>query len=144
MRSRRSTTASIISSNFDHAPDRASLRFQMVTFGMAGRTRPHLYRLMFTTPAGDPTAAVRAAGRTWDLFLDIVGRIVGPQRARHYDAGQGAPIRSNWTRQSTWSESLALFWPYRNATVAAPWAQALACSRRASPAPSHLIRNVYR
>jgi hypothetical protein len=41
---------------------------------------------MFTTPAGDPTAAVRAAGRTWDLYLDIVGRIVGPQRARHYGA----------------------------------------------------------
>ena|ERR1700756_4312871 len=54
----------------------------------ASRTRiaASLYRLMFTTPAGDPTAAVEAAGRTWDLFLDIVGRIVGPQRARHYGA----------------------------------------------------------
>jgi hypothetical protein len=41
---------------------------------------------MFTTPAGDPTAAVRAAERTQDLFLDIVRRIVGPQRARHYGA----------------------------------------------------------
>jgi hypothetical protein len=51
-----------------------------------GRARPHLYRLMFTTPAGDPTAAVRAAERTQDLFLDLVGRIVGRQRARHYGA----------------------------------------------------------
>ena len=41
---------------------------------------------MSTTPAGDPTAAVEAAGRTWDLFLDIVGRNVGPQRAQHYGA----------------------------------------------------------
>jgi hypothetical protein len=41
---------------------------------------------MFTTPAGDPTLAVQAAGRTWDLFLDIVGRNVGPQRAQHYGA----------------------------------------------------------
>ena len=41
---------------------------------------------MFTTPAGDPTAAVRAAERTQDLFLDIVGRITGPRRARRYGA----------------------------------------------------------
>ena len=30
--------------------------------------------------------AVRAAERTWDLFLEIVGRIVGPQQAQHYGA----------------------------------------------------------
>ena len=41
---------------------------------------------MFTTPAGDPTAAVAAAGRTWDLFRDIVSRNVGPQGAQHYGA----------------------------------------------------------
>jgi hypothetical protein len=41
---------------------------------------------MFTTPAGDPTAAVGAAERTQDLFLDIVGRITGPRRARRYGA----------------------------------------------------------
>ena len=67
-------------------PPEQSLRSALVSLLTIGRTRPHLYRLMFTTPAGDPTAAVRAAGRTWDLFLDIVGRIVGPQRARHYGA----------------------------------------------------------
>jgi hypothetical protein len=65
-----------------------SLRSALVSPVTIGRTRPHLYRLMSTTPAGDPTAAVRAAGRTWDLFLDIVCRIVGPQRARHYGALQ--------------------------------------------------------
>jgi hypothetical protein len=41
---------------------------------------------MFTTPAGDPTAAVAAAGRTQDLFLHLVGRLVGRRRARHYGA----------------------------------------------------------
>jgi hypothetical protein len=58
----------------------------LVSLLTIGRTRPYLYRLMFTTPAGDPTAAVQAAGRTWDLFLDIVARNVGPQRAQHYGA----------------------------------------------------------
>jgi AcrR family transcriptional regulator len=63
-----------------------SLRSALVSLITIGRTRPHLYRLMFTDPAGDPIAAVQAAGRTWDLFLDIVGRIVGPQQAQHYGA----------------------------------------------------------
>ncbi|MCV7101740.1 hypothetical protein H7I01_15355 [Mycobacterium palustre] len=36
--------------------------------------------MMFTPPAGDPTAAMRAAERTQDLFLGIVGRIVGSRR----------------------------------------------------------------
>jgi hypothetical protein len=53
----------------------------LVSLLTIGRTRPHLYRLMFTNPAGDATAAVAAAGRTWDLFLDIVGRLVGPQQS---------------------------------------------------------------
>jgi AcrR family transcriptional regulator len=63
-----------------------SLRAALLSLLAIGRARPHLYRLMFTTPAGDPTAAVRAAERTQDLFLDLVGRIVGPRRARHYGA----------------------------------------------------------
>ena len=67
-------------------PPEQSLHSALVSLITIGRTRPHLYRLMFTTPAGDPTAAVQAAERTWDLFLDIVGRNVGPQRARHYGA----------------------------------------------------------
>jgi AcrR family transcriptional regulator len=62
------------------------LRAALLSLVTIGRTRPQLYRLMFTTPTGDPTAAVRAAERAQDLFLGIVGRIVGPQRARHYGA----------------------------------------------------------
>src|ERR1700744_861771 len=69
-------------------PPEQSLRAALLSLVATGRARPHLYRLMFTTPAGDPTAAVRAAERTQDLFLDLVGRIVGRQRARHY----GAPL----------------------------------------------------
>jgi AcrR family transcriptional regulator len=71
--------------NGDDPPEQ-SLRAALLSLVAIGRARPHLYRLMFTTPAGDPTAAVRAAERTQDLFLDLVGRIVGPQRARHYGA----------------------------------------------------------
>jgi AcrR family transcriptional regulator len=67
------------------APDQC-LRAALLSLLTIGRTRPHLYRLMFTNPTGDPAAAVRAAGRTWDLYLNIVGRNVGPQRARHYGA----------------------------------------------------------
>lgn len=67
-------------------PPEQSLRAAMLSLVGIGRARPHLYRLMFTTPAGDPTAAVRAAERTQDLFLDLVARIVGRQLARHYGA----------------------------------------------------------
>jgi AcrR family transcriptional regulator len=67
-------------------PPEQSLRAALLSLVAIGRARPHLYRLMFITPAGDPTAAVRAAERTQDLFLDLVGRIVGRQRARHYGA----------------------------------------------------------
>src|ERR1700736_5060729 len=67
-------------------PPQESLRSALLALITIGRTRPHLYRLMFTTPAGDPIAAVRAAERTQDLFLDIVGRITGPRRARRYGA----------------------------------------------------------
>lgn len=63
-----------------------SLRSALLSLVTLGRTRPHLYRLMFTTPAGDPAAAVQAAERAQDLFLDIVGRITGPRRARRYGA----------------------------------------------------------
>jgi AcrR family transcriptional regulator len=62
------------------------LRAALLSLLEIGRTRPHLYRIMFTTPAGDPTAAVEAAGRTQDLFLHLVGRLVGRRRARHYGA----------------------------------------------------------
>src|SRR3984957_6975831 len=62
------------------------LRAALLSLLDIGRTRPHLYRIMFTTPAGDPTAAVEAAGRTQDLFLHLVGRLVGRQRGGHHRA----------------------------------------------------------
>jgi AcrR family transcriptional regulator len=51
-----------------------------------GRRQPHLYQLMFLTPAGDPAAVVRAAGRTQDEFLAIVAALVGEKPARLYGA----------------------------------------------------------
>jgi AcrR family transcriptional regulator len=69
--------------NSDDPPERL-LRAALLSLVTIGRTRPHLYRLMFTSPTGDPTAAILAADRTWDLFLDIVGRVVGPEQARRY------------------------------------------------------------
>jgi AcrR family transcriptional regulator len=69
----------------DDSPEE-SLRSGLLSLIAIGRTRPHLYRLMFTPPAGDPTEAARAAERAQDLFLDIVGRITGPRQARRYGA----------------------------------------------------------
>jgi AcrR family transcriptional regulator len=69
----------------DESPEE-SLRSALLSLVNIGRARPHLYRLMFTTPTGDPTAAIRAAERAQDLFLDIVGRITGPRHARRYGA----------------------------------------------------------
>ena len=71
--------------NSDEPPDR-TLRAALLSLVSIGRTRPHLYRLMFTTPSGDPAASVQAADRTWELFIDIVGRVVGPEQARRYGA----------------------------------------------------------
>jgi AcrR family transcriptional regulator len=67
-------------------PPKDSLRSALLSLITVGRTRPHLYRLMFTTPAGDPTEAVRVAERTQDLFLDMVGRVTGPRQAGRYGA----------------------------------------------------------
>ncbi|GAA1901025.1 TetR/AcrR family transcriptional regulator [Streptantibioticus ferralitis] len=54
-----------------------------------GRRQPHLYRLMFASPAGDPTAiraAVQAADRAQDEFLAVVGDLVGAQHTRQFAA----------------------------------------------------------
>lgn len=61
-----------------------SLRQALVALVGIGRARPHLYRLMFTTPVGDPAAAVRAAQYAQDLFLNIVSGVVGAAHARQY------------------------------------------------------------
>ena len=69
----------------DDSPEE-SLRSALLALVTVGRARPHLYRLMFTTPSGDTTAAVRVAERTQEKFLEMVGRITGPRRARRYGA----------------------------------------------------------
>ncbi|OBI37714.1 TetR/AcrR family transcriptional regulator [Mycobacterium colombiense] len=69
----------------DDSPEN-SLRSGLLSLIELGRTRPHLYRLMFTPPAGDPTDAMRVAERAQDLFLDIVSGITGPGQARRYGA----------------------------------------------------------
>jgi len=67
-------------------PPEESLRSGLLSLIAIGRTRPHLYRLMFTTPAGNPTEAIRVAERAQNLFLEIVGRITGPGQAPRYGA----------------------------------------------------------
>lgn len=71
--------------NSDDVPEE-SLRSGLLSLITLGRTRPHLYRLMFTPPAGDPTEAMQVAERAQELFLDIVGRITGAGQARRYAA----------------------------------------------------------
>jgi len=72
-----------LASDPDTAPV-SSLRRALMLLIAVGRSRPHLYRLMFTAPTGDPTAAVRAAGRAQDLFLRLVARVVGDDDAWRY------------------------------------------------------------
>ncbi len=72
-----------LASSTDAAPKR-SLRTALLSLVTIGRSRPHLYRLMFTKPVDDPTAAARAAERVQDLFLEIAAGCVGPQHARQY------------------------------------------------------------
>jgi len=72
-----------LASDPDTAPV-SSLRRALMLLMAVGRSRPHLYRLMFTAPTGDPTAAVRAAGRAQDLFLRLVARVVGDDEASRY------------------------------------------------------------
>jgi AcrR family transcriptional regulator len=62
------------------------LRSGLLALIAIGRNRPHLYRLMFSTPTGDIAAAAEVAARTQKLFLDIVARITGARRAHRYGA----------------------------------------------------------
>ena len=63
-----------------------TLRAALVHVIAVSRQQPYLYQLMFTAPAGDPTAVVRAAQRTCDEFLAIVAAVVGPQDAQRCSA----------------------------------------------------------
>lgn len=64
----------------------AQLRDALMTLVEVGRQHPQLYRMLFSTPTGDPDAAVRAATRAQDEFLAIVAPVVGPTDARRYGA----------------------------------------------------------
>ncbi|MEU4575253.1 TetR/AcrR family transcriptional regulator [Nonomuraea sp. ATR24] len=70
-------------------PPADRLRHALSALMTIGRRRPHLYRLMFTTPAGDPAAiqaATRAADRAMDEFLAVVGDLIGAGQARQFAA----------------------------------------------------------
>jgi AcrR family transcriptional regulator len=62
------------------------LRRALLVLISVSREQPHLYQLMFTAPAGDPTALVRAAQRGCDEFLAIAAAVVGEQSAQRYAA----------------------------------------------------------
>ncbi|GAC70098.1 TetR/AcrR family transcriptional regulator [Gordonia soli] len=53
---------------------RAALRSALEALSDLGRTRPHLYRLMFAQPAADaiPAPVDEAAGRAQNVFLELV------------------------------------------------------------------------
>jgi AcrR family transcriptional regulator len=62
------------------------LRAALIGLVTVSRQQPHLYQLMFTTPAGEPAAVVKAAQRSCDEFLAIVAEVVGKQNAERYAA----------------------------------------------------------
>jgi len=62
------------------------LRAALLVLLTVSRRQPHLYQLMFSAPAGDPTAVVRAAQRGCDEFLTIVTSVVGERNAQRYSA----------------------------------------------------------
>jgi AcrR family transcriptional regulator len=63
-----------------------TLRAALLHVIAVSREQPHLYQLMFTTPAGDPAAVLRAAQRMCDEFLAIVAGVVGEQNAQRCSA----------------------------------------------------------
>lgn len=71
--------------NPDLAPTDA-LRAALLVLITTSRRRPYLYQLMFTPPAGDPAAVVRAAQRGCDEFVAIVAAVVGEGSAQRYSA----------------------------------------------------------
>lgn len=62
------------------------LRAALNVFITVSGRQPHLYRLMFSAPAGDPTAVVKAAQRGCDEFLALAAPVVGAQNAQRYAA----------------------------------------------------------
>ena len=62
------------------------LRAALIGIIAISRRQPYLYQLMFSAPAGDPTAVVRAAQRMCDEFLAIVAGALGEPNAQRYAA----------------------------------------------------------
>ena len=62
------------------------LRTALGSLITVSQAQPHLYQLMFTAPAGDPSAVVRAAQRACTEFSIIVSEVVGEQNAERYAA----------------------------------------------------------
>jgi AcrR family transcriptional regulator len=62
------------------------LRAALIDVITISRNQPYLYQLMFSAPAGDPAAVVRAAQRMCDEFVAIVAAVVGEQNAGRFGA----------------------------------------------------------
>lgn len=67
-------------------PPVEKLRVLLIAFIDVARRQPHLYRLMFSNPASDPTVFARAAERSQEESLAIVAELTGEQHARRYAA----------------------------------------------------------
>lgn len=57
----------------------------VLTFIEIGRRQPHLYALMFSTPAGDPES-LEASSRLQGEFLTVIAAVVGEADALRYCA----------------------------------------------------------
>ena len=77
-------TVEQLRADLDATPS-ARLERALLTLIEVGRRQPHLYALMFSTPAGDPEAA-GAAHRVENEFLAIVADMVGETDALRYGA----------------------------------------------------------
>lgn len=60
------------------------LRGMLAGMLTVGRDQPHLYRLMHRAPAGD--AVLRAASRSQEPFVAVLGELVGEGQAHRYGA----------------------------------------------------------
>jgi AcrR family transcriptional regulator len=69
----------------DSAPS-TRLQQALLTLVELGRKRPHLYQLMFVSPARDPAASAQAAARAQEQLLSIVAGVVGKADALLYGA----------------------------------------------------------
>ncbi|MGE2713634.1 TetR/AcrR family transcriptional regulator [Mycolicibacterium litorale] len=66
----------------ERLPPADKLRAALLGVIELSRRQPHLYQLMFSAPAADPSAVVRAAQRMCDEFIVIVAAVVGEQHAQ--------------------------------------------------------------